>query len=124
MGSVSIRELARNASGVVDEVSRSGRPALVTKHGRVMAAVVPVSEEALEDFVLANAPEFVTSMREADQDLARGRTRDAFTVLDDILGGPRAKSRPVAAGGKGSSKPSSSGAAKGSTRARKPRRRN
>ncbi len=123
MASVSIRDLARNASAVVDEVARSGRPALVTKHGKVMVAVVPVSEERLEDFVLANAPEFVASMREADQDFARGRARDAFEVLDEIQGELGAKSRSVPTRRKGPTKPDSSRAAKGPARTAKPRRR-
>lgn len=74
MGIVGIRELANNASAVVDEVARSGRPALVTRHGKPVAAVVPVDEDDLLDWVLDNAPEYVRSMQEADEDLAAGRT--------------------------------------------------
>lgn len=72
MATVSIRDLAHNASAVVDEVATSGRPAVVTKHGRPVAAVVPIDQEALEDWVLANAPEFVANMAEADAEIAGG----------------------------------------------------
>ena len=71
MTNVSIRELSRNASGVVDEVTRTGRPALVTKRGALVAAVVAVHADDLEDFILANAPEYVQSMRDADEAIAR-----------------------------------------------------
>lgn len=37
-----IRALARNVSGVVDEVVKSGMPMILTKHGRPIAAIVPL----------------------------------------------------------------------------------
>jgi prevent-host-death family protein len=85
MGTVTIRDLQRDTSRVVDEVERSRRPQLVTKHGRPVAAVVPIDAEELEDFILSNAPSFVASFREADQDLVAGRTvsaTDFFKELD------------------------------------------
>lgn len=74
MPSVTIRDLSRNTSEVIDGVRDSGRPALVTRNGRPVAALVPLSEEDLEDFLLATLPEFVESMAEADADAAAGRT--------------------------------------------------
>lgn len=84
MGTVSIRELSRNASGVVDEVAKSGRPAIVTKHGAPIAAVVPIDEGELEDMVLARAPEYLADMGAADADVAAGRTRSAADVFDEL----------------------------------------
>jgi prevent-host-death family protein len=84
MGIVSIRELSRNTSGVVDEVARSGRPALVTKHGTPVVAVVPIDEGDLEDIVLARAPEYLADMTAADEDLAVGRTRAAAGVFEEL----------------------------------------
>lgn len=121
MGSVSIRDLARNASGVINGVARSGRPALVTKHGKVLAAVVPVSETALEDFVLANAPEFVRALRQADEDERRGRTKDAFEVLDQIEESLSASRKTGSSGRKGSPKARASGSAPRSARSRSTR---
>jgi antitoxin YefM len=83
---VSIRDLSRNASSVVDDVARTGRPAIVTKHGAPVAALVPVDEAELEDLVLAKAPEYLEDLVAADEDLAAGRTRsaaDVFAELDD-----------------------------------------
>ncbi len=51
MATVSIRELSRNASSVA-AVARSGRLTLVTRHGALVAAVVPIDENDLEDLVL------------------------------------------------------------------------
>jgi prevent-host-death family protein len=84
MATVSIRDLGRNPSRVVDEVVRSERPAIITRHGRPVAAMVAVDPEELEDFVLAKAPEFVRSARAADADLRAGRVRSADEVFADI----------------------------------------
>ena len=74
MASVTMRNLSRHAGDVVEEVVRSGRPALVTRHGRPVAALIPVNDEQLEDWILANAPEFVDGMQRADEEAARGET--------------------------------------------------
>lgn len=79
---IGIRELARNASKVVEQVKRSRRPTLITRHGRPVAALVPVDEEELEDWILANAPEFVASMHEADREIEEGRSG---VPLEEVL---------------------------------------
>jgi len=84
VGTIGIRDLARNASQVIDQVSSTGNPMIVTKHGRPVAAVVAVDPDALEDFVLATAPEYVAARRAADAELAAGRTRPAAAVFDQI----------------------------------------
>jgi len=78
---VGIRDLARRASAIVRGVRETGQPAIVTDRGRPVGVLYPIDADALEDYVLANAPEFVTSMREADEDLAAGRT----VSLDELL---------------------------------------
>lgn len=74
MAAVNVRELARNTSKVIDDVERLKRPAIITRSGRPVAAVVPIDFDALEDWILANAPEFVEGMRLADAEFRRGET--------------------------------------------------
>ena len=74
MVTVNIRELARNTSKVIDDVAKRHRPTLVTRAGRPVAAVVPIDAAALEDWILANSPEFVEGLRLADEELRRGET--------------------------------------------------
>jgi prevent-host-death family protein len=81
MGTIGIRDLSRNASRVIDQVSSTGSPMIVTKHGRPVVAVDP---DALEDFVLATAPKYAAARRAADTDLAAGRTRPAAAVVGQI----------------------------------------
>lgn len=45
------------------------------RRGQPVAALVRIPPEALEDFLLAYAPELIESRREADAEVARGETR-------------------------------------------------
>lgn len=87
VATVSVRDLANGASRVIEEVRTSGRPAVITKRGQAVAAIVPIDQEALEDWVLANAPEFVANMAEAEAAIAAGQEgvpfEDAFAALED-----------------------------------------
>jgi len=74
MAAVNIRELARNTSKVIGDVARRNRPTIITRGGRPVAAVIPIDADALEDWILANSPEFVKGMHKADQELRLGQT--------------------------------------------------
>ena len=84
MPTTSIRALGRHPSQGVDEVIRTGRPAIVTRHGRPVTAMVALDPDELEDYVLAHAPEFVRSTRAADADLRAGRARPAAEVFGEL----------------------------------------
>lgn len=94
MVTVNVRELARNTSKVIDDVAKRRKPTLVTRAGRPVAAVVPIDADALEDWILANAPEFVEGMRLADEEMRRGET----VAFDDLVAEDRKrKKRPARA---------------------------
>lgn len=61
MAAVGIRELGRNPSKVVAEVESTRRPALIARHGKPVAAMVPIDDDALEDRIRSTAPEFAES---------------------------------------------------------------
>lgn len=84
MPSVGIRDLSRNPSKVVEEVTASRRPALVTRHGKLVAAIVPIDDVALEDWVLANAPEFVEDREAAMREHEAGETTTLSEFLDEL----------------------------------------
>jgi prevent-host-death family protein len=58
MAFVGIRELSRDTSRVIREFEENGEPVVVTREGRPIGALVPISEEQLEDLALATAPQF------------------------------------------------------------------
>ena len=84
MAAVNVRELARNTSKVIGDVARRKRPTIITRAGRPVAAVIPIDADALEDWILANSPEFVRGMQKADKELRLGQTvgmDEAFATL-------------------------------------------
>lgn len=83
MPHVSIRDLQRNAGGVLKKVAASGRPTVVTNRGEPVAAVVPIVAADFEDWIMANAPDFVAGRAQAHAELAGDET----TSLDDFLAG-------------------------------------
>lgn len=74
MATVTIRELGRQVSGVVNTVRTTRRPMFVTHRGTPVAVLLPLDAEELEDYVLANAPEYVASMRETDESIEEGES--------------------------------------------------
>lgn len=48
MRAVGVRELRNNATKVLEEVTSTRRPIDITRHGRVIARLVPVTEQSDE----------------------------------------------------------------------------
>jgi prevent-host-death family protein len=79
-----IREFARNVSRYVERVETTGRPLVLTRHGKPVAALIAVEAGSLEDFVLAHAPDLAASLRDADQELAAGKTQPLGETLAEL----------------------------------------
>ena len=94
---VNMRELARSTSKVIGHVARSKKPTFVTRSGHPVAVLMPIDELALEDWVLANAPEFVDSMREGELDAKHGRTVTLEDYFAKRFGSSGAKPRSARA---------------------------
>lgn len=84
MTAIGIRALQRNPSQVIQEVEESGTPMFVTRHGRPAVVILPLDEEAFEDYVLANAPEYVASRQGADRNLRAGKTKPMGEVFAQL----------------------------------------
>jgi prevent-host-death family protein len=76
MATVTLRELARNTASVIQNIQSSGRPALVTRNGKPVVALVPIDEVALEEWLLKQSPDITRTVAEADPDLDAGRLRN------------------------------------------------
>jgi prevent-host-death family protein len=79
---VGIRQLARNASAIIRDVSKTGMPTVVTDRGKPVGVIYPFDEEDLEDYILANAPEFVARRKQADRDIAEGKAIPLEELLE------------------------------------------
>ncbi|HEY4938107.1 MAG: Antitoxin Phd YefM, type toxin-antitoxin system [Actinomycetota bacterium] len=81
-GLLNVRDLARGTSSIIDEVEREHACFVITRHGTPVATLTPIDPEALEDFILAQAPEFVRSRRSAERELAQGKTVSLSKFLE------------------------------------------
>jgi len=72
MAAVGIRELKARTSEIIDRVSK-GEAFLVTRRGRSVSVLLPFGE-AVEDMILARAPEFVRLWARGRAEYERGRT--------------------------------------------------
>jgi prevent-host-death family protein len=97
MATVTLRELARNTAAVLQGVQSSGRPALVTRNGRPVAALIPIDETALEEWLLDRAPGITRAVAAADPDLAAGREQGATWRRAHEDGDGDQRSQPPAA---------------------------
>lgn len=96
---VPVRELAHGYPAILDELSSSRRPAIVTRNGVPVATLLALDQGilgVLQDYVLLHAPEYVAAADAADADLAAGRARDGDEMLGELLGeGPPETELPL-----------------------------
>jgi prevent-host-death family protein len=83
MAIVGIRELSQQTSRVIREFEDTGEPVVVTREGRPIGALVPISQRQVEDLVLATAPQFRADHVAAQEDVAAGRTRSIEEIADE-----------------------------------------
>lgn len=84
MSTIGVRELARHASSIINDIEQKKEPALVTRHGRPVVYMLPVDSEEFEDFVLSHAPQFVDGMAAAVAELAAGETISLADVRAEL----------------------------------------
>ncbi len=77
-----VRELKINTRKVLDFVSQ-GKPVIVTFRGKPKAAIIKISEDEIEDFILEYDPEIRKRIEEGIKDLEEGRKMsfDEFVAL-------------------------------------------
>jgi prevent-host-death family protein len=92
-----IREFARNVSRYVERVETTGRPLVLTRHGKPVAALIAVEAGDLEDFILAHAPDLAASLRDANRELAAGEGQPLEQTLAELEAEDRKSRRKPAA---------------------------
>ena len=63
----------------------SGEPVIITLKGKPAAAITPLTEDGLEDFIIENSSTIRKKIAKAEEDLKKGRVLS----LDDYLSGRR-----------------------------------
>ena len=72
-----VRELKMKTSEMLRTVER-GNTVLVTTHGRPTAMLVPVTEDDIEDALLAYSPKLRKKIEEGLKDIQAGKTMSLF----------------------------------------------
>jgi prevent-host-death family protein len=84
VSTIGVRELARHASSIINNIEQNKEPALITRRGRPVAYMLPVDSAEFEDFVLAHAPQFIEGMATADVELTAGETVSLADVRAEL----------------------------------------
>jgi len=85
MSVIAMRDLTRKTREVVEEVRRTGKPAIVTQYGRPAVALIRVPPDgAFEDLVLAHAPRFLQAISEAEADANAGRIKSLAAAKKEL----------------------------------------
>ena len=61
----------------------SGEPVIITLKGKPAAAITPLTEDGLEDFIIENSSSIRKKIAKAEEDIKAGRV----VSLDDYLSG-------------------------------------
>jgi len=80
MRMVGVRDLKNRLSHFLLEANREGA-VIVTNHGVPCAAIVPLSPDELEDFIIARSPRIRKMARRSAAEIAAGK----FATLDQLL---------------------------------------
>lgn len=64
----------KNQTNQVLRTVRRGKPVVVTLHGRLCAAIIPLKEEDLDDLIFEYSPYLRKLIAEAEADIRAGRT--------------------------------------------------
>ena len=63
---ITVRELKINGSMVINRLPRED--AVITRRGKPVAALVPIDEDTLEEFIIAHHPIFLAELSRARQE--------------------------------------------------------
>ena len=80
MRTVGVRELKNRLSQYLSEADKEGA-VIVTHHGVPRAAIVPLSPDELEDFIIAHSPRIRKMVRKGAAEIAMGK----YVTLDQLL---------------------------------------
>ncbi len=64
---VNVRELKANASRYIRDAT-AGNNVIIVSHGKPQAALLPLSEDELEDFILSREPKYQKMLQRAERE--------------------------------------------------------
>ncbi len=89
---VNIRELQKEASGLVNLVEK-GEDVIITKRGKPAAVLYPLDEEAIEEYMIQHSPRIRKKIEEGLKDARAGRVTPIGDLLKKGKAGQRARAK-------------------------------
>ncbi|MGB2922302.1 MAG: hypothetical protein WBB57_26165 [Mycobacterium sp.] len=59
-----MRQLNQDTAGTIEEINRSGKPGIITRHGRFVAVIYPLANKPIESRAIARALEDVETQNQ------------------------------------------------------------
>ncbi|MBU1670550.1 MAG: type II toxin-antitoxin system Phd/YefM family antitoxin [Actinobacteria bacterium] len=84
MKTIGIGELKARASQYVRNLKEDGA-VIVTNNGRPVAALVPLTPDDLEDFIIAHSTKVKAAVRRSLREIERGRAFSLDEVYDQLV---------------------------------------
>ena len=75
-----VKELQKDASGIISLVEK-GEDVIITKRGKPAAVIYPLSEDAIEDYMIQHSPSIRKKIEEGLKDSREGK----IIPLRDII---------------------------------------
>lgn len=78
-------ELKNKTNKILRDVTK-GNHGIITYRGKPAAALIPLTEDDLEDFILENSPKIKKMLAEAEKDVQAGKVLSLHDYLEKIHG--------------------------------------
>lgn len=81
---VSMRELSRKTGGIVKQIKREKRPAVVMNRGSYAAIIQPLDADRIRQLVMESASDLVATRTGSERALAAGKTMTASELAEEL----------------------------------------
>ena len=80
MPTVGVRELKTRATDIIKQVREEGREFIITYRGTPVGLLIPITEDDLEDYILARHPFFADLRSQARTEIENGQFQTEQTL--------------------------------------------
>ncbi|MGB5932636.1 MAG: type II toxin-antitoxin system prevent-host-death family antitoxin [Anaerolineae bacterium] len=84
MPTVGVRELKTRATDIIKQVREKGREFIITYRGTPVGLLIPITEDDLEDYILARHPFFADLRSQARTEIENGQFQTEQTLGESL----------------------------------------
>ena len=79
-----MRELNQDTAGTIEEINKSGKPGVITRHGRFVAVIYPLAHKPIESRAIARALEDVEFQNQLTGESTAGGIYTSQEAADEL----------------------------------------